>query len=168
MFCHPTAKFLDNLLLPLTKNDNVLKDTFDFVDRLKSITLQSACMVSFDVSSLFTNVSLQETIDIIIQRIYDINEIAITIPCDDMKSLLSLCTSKSCFLFNDTLYKQIDGISMVGPLGSVMANICIIYFESLLQESYNLTGMKYWFRYVDDVLVILDVKPDFYHYTAKT
>ena len=70
--------------------------------------------------------SLQETINIIIQRIYDINEIATTIPCDDMKSLLSLCTSKSCFLFNDTLYKQIDGISMVGPLGSVMANICII------------------------------------------
>ena len=63
-------------------------------------------------------VPLQETIDIILQRISDKNEIATTIPRDDMKSLLSLCTSKSCFLFNDTLYEQIEGISMGSPLGS--------------------------------------------------
>ena len=31
-FYHPTAKFLAKLLLPLTKNDNILKDTFDFVN----------------------------------------------------------------------------------------------------------------------------------------
>ena len=65
-------------------------------------------MVSFDASSLFTNVPLQETIDIIVQRIYEKNEIATTIPRNDMKSLLYLCTSKSCFLFNDTLYEQIE------------------------------------------------------------
>ena len=159
-FCHPTAKFLAKLLLPLTKNDNILKDTFDFVNRLKSITLQSAFTVSFDVSSLFTNVPLQETIDIIVQRIYDKNEITTTIPRDDMKSLLSLCTSKSCFLFNDTLYEQIDGISMGSPLGPVMANIFMIYFETLLQERSNIIGMKYWYRYVDDVFAIFNVKPD--------
>ena len=33
-------------------------------------------MVSFDVVSLFTNVSLDETIDIIIKRIYDKKEIS--------------------------------------------------------------------------------------------
>ena len=133
-FCHPTAKFLVNLLLPLTKNDNMLKDTFEIFDRLKSVwpTLQSAFLVSFDVSSLFTrpNVPLKESIDIIIQRIYDKNEIATKIPRNDMTFLLSSCTSKSCFLFNDTLYKQIDGISMGSPLRQVMANIIMIYFES--------------------------------------
>ena len=88
MLCHPTAKFLANLLLSLTKIDNILKNSFDFVDRLKSITLQSAFMVSFDFTSLFTsNVPLKETIDIIIQRIYDKNNIVSTIPRNDMKSL---------------------------------------------------------------------------------
>ena len=49
---------------------------------------------------------------------------------------------------------------MGSPLGPVMANIFMIYFESFLQERYNLTGMKYWFRYVDDVFAIFDVKSD--------
>ena len=49
---------------------------------------------------------------------------------------------------------------MGSPLGPFMANIFMIYFESLLQERYNLTGMKYWFRYVDDVFAIFDVKPN--------
>ena len=159
-FYHPTAKFLAKLLLPLTKNDNIQKDTFDFVNRLKSITLQSAFMVSFDVSSLFTNVPLQETIAIIVQRIYDKNEITTTIPRDDMKSLLYLCTSNSCFLFNDTLYEQIDGISMGSPLDPVMAIIFMIYFESLLQKRSNIIGINYWYRYVDDVFAIFNVKPD--------
>ena len=77
-----------------------------------------------------------------------------------MKSLLSLCTSKSCFLFNDTLYEQIDGISMGSPLGPVMAYVFMIYFESLLQERSNIIGIKYWYRYVDDVFAIFNVKPD--------
>ena len=103
---------------------------------------------------------LQETIDIIVQRIYDKNEIATTISRDDMKSLLFLCTSKSCFPLNDTLYEQIDGISMGSPLGLVMANIFMIYFESLLQGRSNIIGMNYWYRYVDDVFAIFNVKPD--------
>ena len=117
-------------------------------------------MVPFDVSSLFTNVPLQDTVDIILQRVYDDNEVATTIPRDDMKSLLYLCTSKSCFLFNNMLYEQIDGLSMGNTLGPVMANIFMIYFESLLQERSNLAGLKHWFRYVDDIFAIFDVKPD--------
>ena len=117
-------------------------------------------MVSFDVSSLFTNVPLQDTIDIILQRVYDENEVATTIPRNDMKSLLYLCTSKSCFFFNNTLYEQIDGISMSSPLGPVMSNIFMIYFESLLQERSNLTGLKHWFRYVGDIFAIFYVKLD--------
>ena len=55
---------------------------------------------------------------------------------------------------------SIDGISMGSPLGPVMANIFMIYFESLLQERSNIIGMKYWYRYIDDVFAIFNVKPD--------
>ena len=46
------------------------------------------------------------------------------------------------FLFDDTLYELIDGISMSSSLGPVMVNLFMIYFESLLQERSNSTGMK--------------------------
>ena len=49
---------------------------------------------------------------------------------------------------------------MDSPLGPVMANIFMIYFEFLLQERSNIIGMNYWDRYVDDVFAIFNVKPD--------
>ena len=49
-------------------------------------------MVSFDVVSLFTNVALDETIDIIFKRIYDKKEINTDIPKKEMRELLFLCT----------------------------------------------------------------------------
>ena len=49
-------------------------------------------MVSFDVVSFFTYVSLDETIDIIIKRIYDKKEINTDIPKKEMRELLCLCT----------------------------------------------------------------------------
>ena len=47
-------------------------------------------MISFDVVSLFSNVPLDEAINIIIKRIYDKYEI--NIPKQKMKELLYLCT----------------------------------------------------------------------------
>ena len=42
-------------------------------------------MVSFDVVSLFTNVPLEEAVNIIIKRIYDKNKINTNIPKQEMK-----------------------------------------------------------------------------------
>ena len=49
-------------------------------------------MVSFDVESLFTNVPLEETIDIILHKIYRESMIVTNITENDIKSLLFLCT----------------------------------------------------------------------------
>ena len=47
-------------------------------------------MVSFDVKSLFTNIPLDRTINIILKRIYDDNELRISISKNEMKELLLL------------------------------------------------------------------------------
>ena len=44
-------------------------------------------MISFDVKSLFTNVSLEETIDIILNKIYDEKKTETNIPRNIMKDL---------------------------------------------------------------------------------
>ena len=48
-------------------------------------------MVSFKGESLFTNVPLEETIEIILKRIYVNKEITTDIPKQETKELLILC-----------------------------------------------------------------------------
>ena len=49
-------------------------------------------VVSFDVKSLFTSVPLTETIDIILDRVYNRKEISTVLTKNEMKKLLTLCT----------------------------------------------------------------------------
>ena len=86
-------------------------------------------MVSFDVVSLFTNVPLDETIDIIIKRIYDKKEINTDIPKKDTRELLYLRTENARFILNNKTYFQIDGVAMGSPLGPVLANIFMVELE---------------------------------------
>jgi len=63
----------------------MLKSTEHFIEKLKEFNPNSKHnIVSFDVVSLFTNVPLAETIDIIISHLYDENNdiAAIPIPKD--------------------------------------------------------------------------------------
>ena len=80
-------------------------------------------MVSFDVKSFITNVPLDRTINIILKRIYDDNELRISISRNEVKELLLLCTEKVQFTFNGKIYMQVDGVAMGSPLGPVLADI---------------------------------------------
>ena len=80
-------------------------------------------MVSSDVASLFTNVPLEKTIDIILKRIYVNQGVATDIPKQEMKELLNLYTKSVHFLFNNKIYIQVDGVAMGSPLGPLLANI---------------------------------------------
>ena len=70
------VKHLAKLLLPLSKNQytiNSIKNFMSFIKYQKVPDGQK--MVSFNVVSLFTNVRLDNTIKIILKRIYSNNEI---------------------------------------------------------------------------------------------
>ena len=57
------AKYLVEILTPLTNNIHVIKYTFDFVNKVANIDHSiDRYMVSFDVVSLFTNIPTVETI----------------------------------------------------------------------------------------------------------
>ena len=87
-------------------------------------------MISFDVTALFTNVPLDKTIEILLERIYDKNELKTNIPREDLKELLELCTKQVHFSFNNTMYKQSDGVAMGSPLGPVLAGIFMVDLET--------------------------------------
>ena len=64
---HCLAKFLDNIIKPHIPNQNMLKSTTDFLDKLDQFDVKNGDkMVSFDVVSLFTNVRLICNINLIL------------------------------------------------------------------------------------------------------
>ena len=62
------AKFLIPLLSGLTKNEFVSKDSFEFAKNVRDQN-SDFFMASFDIDSLFTNVPLDETIDITVKKV---------------------------------------------------------------------------------------------------
>ena len=132
----------------------MLRSSYEFLEKLQEINLNSnQVMVSFDVKFLFTNVPLQETIDLISNKIYDKNSNANRLPIKKkiFKKLLNLAT-KGIFLYKDKLYQQIDGVSMGSPLGPTIANFFLAETETrLLQQQLN-SAPKVYFRYVDDIV----------------
>ena len=105
------AKFLVPLLNPLTKNEYTVKDSFQFAEEIceQDPTLS---MGSLDVDSLFTNIPLDETIDICVNQLFENTDTVEGFTKSELKQLLSLATKESYFIFNGLLYKQIDGVAM--------------------------------------------------------
>ena len=82
------ARYLAELLAPLGKSKHTISNTKDFITRLKTERIPKRFkMISFDVKSLFTNVPLEETIDIILNKIYDEKKTETNIPRNIMKDL---------------------------------------------------------------------------------
>ena len=87
-------------------------------------------MASLDADFLFTNIPLEETIDICIDNSYNDNENPPNIPKHDFRNLLNIVTKETFFMFNNKYYKQVDGVAMRSPLGPALANIFMGSFES--------------------------------------
>ncbi len=53
------AKYLDGIIKTLlNENKFILRDTFDFVNKISQLSNTKHLMVSFDVESLFTNIPM--------------------------------------------------------------------------------------------------------------
>ena len=112
-------------------------------------------MGSLDVDSLFTNIPLDETIDICINQLFENTDTVEGFTKSELKQLLCLATKESYFIFNGLLYKQTDGVAMESPLGSSLANAFLSYHEKNWLNSCP-QGFKPFFyrRYVDDIFVL--------------
>ena len=72
-FSYNLPRFLCDLLSSLVPNDYSCKDTFSFVSQIKDANLSKNFLVSYNVSSPFTNIPLQKIVDIAINLIFDHN-----------------------------------------------------------------------------------------------
>ena len=112
-------------------------------------------MGSLDVDSLFTNIPLEETIDICTNSLFENMEKVEYLSKIEFKELLSLATKESYFVFNGQLYKQVDGVAMGSPLGPTLANTFLVHFEkNWLRNCPSDFKPHYYRRYVDDIFVL--------------
>ena len=127
-FNYNLARFLCDLLSPLVPNDYSCKDTFSFLSQIKNANLCKKFLVSYNVTSLFTNIPLQETIDKAINPIFNHNP-NLDITKKELKRLFLFATSQIHFIFNSKSYNQIDGVAMCSPLAPALANIFMDFYE---------------------------------------
>ena len=128
-FNYNLACFLCDLLSPLVPNDYSCKDTFSFFSQIKNANLSKKFLVSYDVTSLFTNIPLQESSDIAINLIFNHNP-NLSITRKELNVFLLFATSHAHFIFNSKFYNQINVVSMDSLLAPVLANIFMGFHKS--------------------------------------
>ncbi len=94
------AKFLVPILAPVTSNQYTVKDSFSFAKEISSIKSDGLFMASLDVKSLFTNIPLDETIEICSDALFTSEAAPQDIPKSDFKSLLRACAQKTAAGFH--------------------------------------------------------------------
>ena len=148
---YKTAKQLDDIIKPYIPSKYMLKSRDEFINIIQTTKPDNAPS-SLDVESLFTNVPVKETIDIILRNVYNHPTLpAPNIPKQKLKELLMLCTTSVPFRNIDgKMYIQIDGMSMGSPLGPTFANF---YMADLENRVLSIPGLKpnIYCRFVDDI-----------------
>ena len=147
------AKTLNKIISPYVPTQYSLRSSSDFIDSLNSNKCRGT-IASLDVESLFTNVPIEQTIEIIIELAYsDPNLPSPKIPREILRKLLQLCTKEAPFRSPDgKLYVQIEGVAMGSPLGPSFANFYMGYLESLAFADPENKPFIYA-RYMDDTFV---------------
>ena len=165
-FNYNLAKYLCTLLSPLVPNKHSCKDTFTFVNELKQTNLSGKYFVSYDVTSLFTNIPLKETINLAVDLILNSDK-NIKINKKKLTKLFIYCTSQTHFLFKGKFYIQIDGVAMGSPLAPVLANLFMGFNEINWIKNYDAAKPTFYRRYVDDILAVFNTRneaTDFFNY----
>ena len=116
------AKLLFPKLSRVTSNEFTVKDSFAFAEEIVHED-SKLFMGSLDVDSFFTNIPLEETINICTNLLYNNEDVIEGINNSEFKNLLSLAIQELYLIFNDVLYKQKDGVAIGSPLGPTMANV---------------------------------------------
>ena len=85
-------------------------------------------MVFYDVTTLFTNIPLEETMHLTIDLLFEA-KFDLKISRIDLQRRFQFATSQTNFIFNGNMYDQNDGVTMGSLLAPSLANIFMKYHE---------------------------------------
>lgn len=152
------AKFLAGILKNITEPCVKLNNSVELKGKLTNVKiLRNHKLISFDVTSLFTNVPIDIVFDII-DRKWNIIKKHTEIPLEDFRQLLRIVLIEySYFTFNGVIYKQMFGLPMGSPLAPVLSCILLddLIVKSIRKSTYK---PKFFYKYIDDF--ISEIHPD--------
>jgi hypothetical protein len=142
-------------LIELPNKYNV-KNSTELINKINNTQItEKSKIYSFDIKNLYTNIPIKETINIIENKLKDINSTT-----DNIKyytnALQNILQQNYC-TFNNEIFIANDGLAMGSPLSGFLSEIFIQEHEDKLINSLNKTyNITFWARYVDDIICIFD------------
>ncbi|XP_058865981.1 uncharacterized protein LOC131708063 [Acipenser ruthenus] len=144
------AEYIDHFLNPLsTKHTSYLKDTYDFIDKIKTLKLpETAFLFTIDIDSLYTNIETNTGIAAI-RKCLNLNPDP-TRPDEELIKLLEISLTKNDFEFDNQFYLQTKGTAMGKRFAPSYANIYMADWEETILPRCPHRPTHY-FRYLDDI-----------------
>ena len=166
---HDVAQYFNDVIRPYLDSSYIVKSNDELLLKLESLQLQPGNkLCSLDVESLFSNVPVRDTIEIIITAAYHHETLPPpNFPKEVLRDLLSICTTETPFSFLGKMYLQRDGVSMGSPLGPTFADFYMSALESQLLNQQLISNPVFYVRYVDDILALFKTNNHIHHFVRR-
>ena len=96
----------------------------------------------------------------LIQQLIFNNNPNIKITKKDLKKLFEFATSGTHILFDGNYYDQIDCVAMGSPLGPVLDNLFMGFYEKQWLKEFNFCKILLYHSYVDDIICLFNCEVD--------
>jgi hypothetical protein len=119
------------------------------------------CLVSFDVVSLFTNVQVDEALEVIRNKLHNDDTLAeqSLLQVEVFMELLEVCLRITYFQVDNKFFQQKDGMAMGSSLSPIIRNIYMEHFEKLALDPVQ-HKPSLWLQYVDGIFVVWPHGPE--------
>ena len=116
-------KYIANILKAYVKNENNNAKNFTtFSNYIRNVPIEDDGMVSFDVTSLYTNIPIIDLLNIIKDYVKNDDQFTRkTARPYKFLDLVDLVLTTTWYTFNYQFYQQTDGVTMGGPASSTIA-----------------------------------------------
>jgi hypothetical protein len=154
------AKYISDRLqqelkLPYTFN---VKNTQQLITELQNTTdyNPNLRLASFDITNMYTNIP-RSKLSTIIDQICKFQNTPREIRKEITKTVNTIL-KQNYFNFENSIYKQVDGLTMGAPTSALFSEIYLQKVEhTKILSILNNNNICNYFRYVDDILIIYDI-----------
>lgn len=152
------SEYIDSFLLYQAQRcKSYIKDTKDFLNKLKEITSlpEGTFLVTMDVKSLYTNIDHEEGAEACRLKLEERSNK--TVPSHVLKRLILIVLKSNVFRLGCYIYKQIKGTAMGTPMAPNYSNLFMDNLENrIIEEFFKKTGKRplFWFRFIDDIFFL--------------